>query len=81
MLFMTVDEVTGLLRCHRITVLRPIRRGRLHTVKIGSALRFARTEVSALNNGKIAMYPHLTVVGGRCAVPTAAFKAPDLTLN
>ena len=59
---MTVDEVTDLLRCHRITVLRLIRRGVLHTMTIPRAIRFEREEVAALNNRKIAVFPHLTVV-------------------
>lgn len=59
---MTVDEVTDLLSCHRITVLRLIRRGTLHTVMIARAIRFERAEVAALNNRRIAVYPHLTLV-------------------
>jgi excisionase family DNA binding protein len=65
---MTVDEVTNLLRCHRITVLRLIRRGALHIKMIGRAMRFGRAEVAALNNRRIAVYPHLTIVSSAAAV-------------
>jgi excisionase family DNA binding protein len=71
---MTVDEVTDLLRCHRITVLRLIRRGELHALRIGRAIKFERAEVLALNNRKIAVYPHLTVVP-RVGHAKRAFKA------
>jgi excisionase family DNA binding protein len=71
---MTVDEVTDLLRCHRITVLRLIRRDELHALRIGRAIRFERAEVAALNNRKIAVYPHLTVVP-RADLAKRAFKA------
>ena len=59
---MTVDEVTSLLRCHRITVLRLIRRGALHILTIAHAMRFERAEVAAVKNRRIAAYPHLTLV-------------------
>ena len=59
---MTVDEVTSLLRCHRITVLRLIRSGALHILMIAHAMRFERAEVAAVNNRRIAVYPHLTLV-------------------
>ena len=77
---MTVDEVTDLLRCHRITVLRLIRRGALHTLMIGRALRFERAEAAALNNRKIAVFPHLTIVP-RAVLARRAFKAPIPTLS
>ena len=57
---MTVDEVTELFRCHRITVLRLIKRGQLHPVEIDGDLRFDRAEVLRLKNRKIAVYPHFT---------------------
>jgi excisionase family DNA binding protein len=78
---MTVDEVTRLLCCHRITVLRLIRRGRLHAVRIGTALRFERAEVGALNNHNIAMYPHLTIIGRRRAGLKAILKPPRVTMS
>jgi excisionase family DNA binding protein len=59
---MTVDEVTAMLRCHRITVLRLIRRGVLHTLMIARAIRFERAEVRGVSNRKIAVYPHLALV-------------------
>jgi excisionase family DNA binding protein len=71
---MTIDEVTDLLRCHRITVLRLIRRGALHTLTIARATRFERTEVAALNNRKIAVFPHLTIVH-RVALAQRTFRA------
>ncbi len=71
---MTVDEVTDLLHCHRITVLRLIRRGALHALMISRGMRFERAEVAALNNRKIAVFPHLTVVA-RAALCRRAVKA------
>jgi hypothetical protein len=57
----TIDEVTKLWRCHRITVLRLTKRGQLHPVEVDDELYFDRTEVMKLKNRKIAVYPHLTV--------------------
>jgi hypothetical protein len=48
-----------------VTVLRLIRRGALHPLKVGRALRFDRAEVMALANQTIAIYPHLSVVSHR----------------
>ena len=71
---MTVDEVTDMLRCHRITVLRLIGRGQLHVLTIARAIRFERAEVAALNNRKIAVFPHLTIVP-RAGLSRRAVKA------
>ena len=59
---MTVDEVTDLLHCHRITLLRLIGRGALHIRMVAHAMRFERAEVAAINNRRIAVYPHLILV-------------------
>jgi excisionase family DNA binding protein len=61
---MTVKEVTAFLGCHRITILRLIRRKELHPLMVGKTIRFERAEVARLNNRKIAVYPHLTIVRG-----------------
>jgi hypothetical protein len=59
---MAVDEVTKLWGCHRITVLRLIKSGQLHPLKIDDGeLRFDRAEVLRLANRRIAFYPHLTI--------------------
>jgi excisionase family DNA binding protein len=63
--FITVGEVTALLRCHRVTVLRLIDRGALNPIKVGRALRFDRDEVLAAANCTIAIYPHLRIVSRR----------------
>jgi len=60
--FIAVSEATRLLRCHRVSVLRLIRRGALHAIKVGGALRFDREEVLAVANRTIAIYPHLRLV-------------------
>ena len=57
----TIDEAAAFLHCHRVTVLRLIRRGVLHLLKTGSTWSFARTEVKGLSNRNIAIYPHLIV--------------------
>jgi excisionase family DNA binding protein len=61
MKLITIDEVTELWRCHRITVLRLIKRGQLHPVEVDGDLRFDCDEVLRLKNRKIAVYPHFTV--------------------
>ena len=61
----TVGQVTNLLRCHRVTVLRLIHRGALHPIKVGRALRFDREEALAVANRTIAIYPHLRIVSRR----------------
>jgi excisionase family DNA binding protein len=58
---MTVNETTALLHCHRVTLLRLMKRGRLHALKNGNRISFERAEVSALANRNIAVYPHLTI--------------------
>lgn len=58
---MTVNEVTTLLHCHRVTILRLIERGQLYILKSGGEISFQRAEVSALANRNIAVYPHLTI--------------------
>lgn len=59
---MTINEATAFLHCHRITLLRLIRRGQLLPLKTGSTWSFQRAEVHALSNRNIAVYPHLTIV-------------------
>ena len=59
---LTIDEVTALWRCHRVTVVRLMARGVLHPVDwTGHLPRFDRIEVMRLKNRRIAVYPHLTV--------------------
>ncbi len=58
---MTLDEATALLHCHRVTLLRLIKRGQLHALKNGGRISFERAEVSGLANRNIAVYPHLTI--------------------
>jgi len=58
----TVNDATAFLHCHRVTLLRLIRRGRLQLLKTGSRWSFLRAEIDALANRNIAVYPHLTVV-------------------
>lgn len=59
---MTVNEATAFLQCHRITLVRLIRRGQLHLLKTRNTWSFQRAEVKGLGNRKIAVYPHLTIV-------------------
>ena len=61
MALLTVDEVTELWQCHRVTLLRLIQRGQLHPVEVDGEIRFDRAEVMRLKNRKIAVHPHLTV--------------------
>jgi len=56
----TVDEVTRLWRCHRVTVLRLMRRGTLHYVEVDGEPLFDEAEVLRLKNANIAAFPHLT---------------------
>ena len=58
---MHVDEVLVLWACHRITVLRLIKRGQLHPIEVDDEMFFERSEVVGLANRKIAAFPHLTV--------------------
>ena len=59
---MTLNEATTFLNCHRVTLLRLIKRGQLHLMKSGSTWTLERAEITALNNRNIAIYPHLTTV-------------------
>lgn len=58
---MTLNEVLILWQCHRITILRLIRRGRLHPIGALDAMYFERAEVMKIGNRRIAVYPHLTL--------------------
>lgn len=59
---MTIDDVTELWRCHRVTVLRLIERGQLHPIELDDeTMRFDRAEVLSLANCRIARYPHLSI--------------------
>jgi excisionase family DNA binding protein len=44
---MTPDEVAGILRVSRKTVLALVRRGELHGVRIGNRIRMRADEVAA----------------------------------
>ncbi len=59
---MTLNEATTFLKCHRVTLLRLIKRGQLHLRKSGRTWTLERAEVTAVNNHNIAVYPHLTAV-------------------
>jgi helix-turn-helix protein len=58
---LTVEEVIQLWRCHRVTVLRLMRRGTLRYVEVEGEPRFDEAEVRELNHPAIARYPHLTI--------------------
>jgi len=58
---LTIDEVTALWRCHRITVLRLMKRGVLDWTEVDGEWFFDEAEVLALKSSRIAVYPHLTV--------------------
>jgi excisionase family DNA binding protein len=45
----TIDEVTALWGCHRVTVLRRLESGELHPIDQGGDVRFDRAEVERLN--------------------------------
>ncbi len=48
---MTIDEVTALWHCHRVTVLRRMKSGELHAVSDEDGeLRFDRAEVARLKH-------------------------------
>jgi hypothetical protein len=57
----SLDGLTSLWNCHRITVLRLMRRGHLHPVDVDGEMFFDRSEVTSLTTRNIAVYPHLTV--------------------
>jgi hypothetical protein len=58
---LTIDEVTALWGCHRITVLRMMERELLNWVERGVEYLFDEEEVRLLKNSSIARFPHLTV--------------------
>jgi hypothetical protein len=62
---LTVDEVTKIWRCRRITVLRLMRSGSLHWIEEEREPLFDEGEVLALKNPKIAVFPHLTMLRRR----------------
>jgi hypothetical protein len=45
---MTIDEVTALWHCHRVSVLRRIAKGELHPLERHGDMRFKRAEVERL---------------------------------
>ena len=57
----SVDELLALWGCHRITVLRLIKRGQLHPIGPPDEMYFDRAEVDGIRNRRIAVYPHLTL--------------------
>lgn len=65
----SIDEATELLHCRRVTLLRLIERDQLHLLKVGGRWMFQNSELEALNNRKIATYPHLTLARQRCRQP------------
>ena len=58
---MSLKEVLALWRCHRVTVLRLIKRGLLHPIHEIEPMYFERSEVLKVGNRRIAVYPHLTI--------------------
>jgi len=70
---LSVDEVTRIWRCHRITVLRLMRRGTLHPFEVDGELFFDEAEVLAIKSSNIAIFPHLVVAvgGSRPVTPEA----------
>jgi len=58
---MTLNDVLALWHCHRITVLRLIKRGLLHPIGDIDPIYFERSEVMKVGNRRIASYPHLTI--------------------
>jgi hypothetical protein len=75
---LTVDEVTQLWRCHRVTVLRLMRRGTLGYVEVDGEPRFDEVEVRKLNHPGIARYPHLTIaVAPEPNSPTPSQRVED----
>lgn len=58
---LTIDDVIALWHCHRVTVLRLMKRGLLHPIQVGGEPCFQRAEVMKLKNRRIAIHPHLTV--------------------
>jgi hypothetical protein len=69
MKLLTVDQVLNLWRCHRVTVLRLMKRGALHWVEVDGQPRFEEAEVLRLKNPRIAIFPHLTVSRGGSTQP------------
>ena len=72
---LTVDEVTKIWRCRRITVLRLMRSGSLHWIEEEGEPLFDEAEVLALKNPKIAVFPHLTIsAGSRLELPKSRIE-------
>jgi hypothetical protein len=69
MKLLTVDEVLNLWRCHRVTILRLMKRGTLHWVEVDGQLRFDEAEVLRLKNPRIGIFPHLTLARGGSRQP------------
>jgi len=61
MKLLTVDEVRTLWRCHRVTILRLMKRGTLHWVEVDGQPLFDEAEVLQLKNPRIGIFPHLTI--------------------
>jgi len=62
---LSVYELTKLWRCHRVTVLRLMRRGVLHWIEVNGEPFFDPDEVQRLNHPRIGQFPHLVAVDRR----------------
>ena len=61
MKLLSVDEVTSIWHCHRVTVLRLMRQGALDWIDEDGEPLFDEAEVLELKNPRIAIFPHLTI--------------------
>jgi hypothetical protein len=77
MKLLTVDEVRKLWRCHRVTILRLMRRGTLPWVEVDGEPVFDEAEVLRLKNPRIGIFPHLTISRGGSRQPPRERLALD----
>jgi hypothetical protein len=67
---LTIDEVTAIWGCHRITVLRLMERGVLDWIEVPEGdFFFEQEDVLRLKNSRIRIFPHLTVSKGKSSPP------------
>jgi hypothetical protein len=58
---LSVEQVTRIWHCNRVTVLRLMRQGTLDWIEEDGEPLFDETEVLELKNPRIAIFPHLTI--------------------
>lgn len=58
---LSVEEVTRIWHCRRVTVLRLMRQGTLDWIEEDGEPLFDETQVLKLKNPRIAIFPHLTL--------------------